>query len=123
MDPLGPRHPAVWSSNVVPGDVDANSSHYLHSITRQRTFQWNITCNDLTATTSVRKLPGRCTGTTSWSNEHDVTAYWDYQPGRELGTSPNGRHNEHSIGTYTATRNSGINAGTAETVSARHNRQ
>ncbi|KAJ7815926.1 hypothetical protein B0H13DRAFT_1923873 [Mycena leptocephala] len=47
-------------------------------------------------TTSVRKLPECCTGTTSWSNKDDVTAYWDHQPGHKL----NGRHNEHSIGTH-----------------------
>ncbi|KAJ7913570.1 hypothetical protein B0H13DRAFT_1873839 [Mycena leptocephala] len=43
-------------------------------------------------TTSVRKLPGRCTGTTSWSNEHDVTAYWNHQPGRALGTTSPDAH-------------------------------
>ncbi|KAJ7917325.1 hypothetical protein B0H13DRAFT_1870502 [Mycena leptocephala] len=61
----------------------ANFNDWLHW---SNTDKWNVTCNDLTAATSVRKLSGRCTGTTSWSNEHDVTAYWDYQPGRELGT-------------------------------------
>ncbi|KAJ7866721.1 hypothetical protein B0H13DRAFT_2352287 [Mycena leptocephala] len=39
-------------------------------------------------TSQLRRQCGNCrTGTTSWSNEHDVTAYWDYQPGRELGTT------------------------------------
>ncbi|KAJ7909395.1 hypothetical protein B0H13DRAFT_1877779 [Mycena leptocephala] len=59
--------------------------------------------------TSVRKLQGCCTGTTSWSNKHDITAYWDYQPGHKLGTTS-------PVNLFTATRNSGIGAGTAETA-------
>ncbi|KAJ7915024.1 aminophospholipid-transporting P-type ATPase [Mycena leptocephala] len=35
----------------------------------------------------VKDINGLMMWTTSWSNEHNVTAYWDYQPGHELGTT------------------------------------
>ncbi|KAJ7933275.1 hypothetical protein B0H13DRAFT_2306955 [Mycena leptocephala] len=49
-----------------------------HEETRSVKEPSNGTSHAMTSqlTTSVRKLPGCCTGTTSWSNEHDMTAYW-----------------------------------------------
>ncbi|KAJ7798882.1 hypothetical protein B0H13DRAFT_1933473 [Mycena leptocephala] len=74
-------------------------------------------------TSQLRRRCGNCRGVPlGWSNEHDVTAYWDYQPGRELGTTRPVNYSQVAPYNIT-TRHSGIDAGAAETVSTRHNQQ